>query len=165
MRAGILTVSDRSSRGEREDASGPALLRWLEDRGVKAARLEIVPDEEDRIAAVLRKWADEEGFDIILTTGGTGVSPRDVTPDATLKVVERTIPGIGERMRAKSLEKTPRAILSRGVAGVRKQTLVINLPGSPKGAVENLDAVWDAIPHAVAKIRGDESECAPPTVP
>jgi molybdenum cofactor synthesis domain-containing protein len=165
MRAGILTVSDRSSRGEREDASGPALLRWLEERGVKAARLEIVPDEEDRIAAVLRKWADEEGFDIILTTGGTGVSPRDVTPDATLKVVERTIPGIGERMRAKSLEKTPRAILSRGVAGVRKQTLVINLPGSPKGAVENLEAVWDAIPHAVAKIRGDESDCAPPPVP
>ena len=165
MRAGILTVSDRSSRGEREDASGPALLCWLEERGVKAARLEIVPDEEDRIAAVLRKWADEEGFDIILTTGGTGVSPRDVTPDATLKVVERTIPGIGERMRARSLEKTPRAILSRGVAGVRKQTLVINLPGSPKGAVENLEAVWDAIPHAVAKIRGDESECAPPPVP
>ena len=165
MRAGILTVSDRSSRGEREDASGPALLRWLEERGVKAARLEIVPDEEDRIAAVLRKWADEEGFDIILTTGGTGVSPRDVTPDATLKVVERTIPGIGERMRARSLEKTPRAILSRGVAGVRKQTLVINLPGRPKGAVENLEAVWDAIPHAVTKIRGDESDCAPPPVP
>ncbi|MGZ8441182.1 MAG: MogA/MoaB family molybdenum cofactor biosynthesis protein, partial [Candidatus Deferrimicrobiaceae bacterium] len=131
----------------------------------KTGRLEIVPDEEDRIAAVLRNWAEEEEFDIILTTGGTGVSPRDVTPEATLKVVERTIPGFGERMRSRSLEKTPMATLSRAVAGVRKRSLIINLPGSPKGAVENLEAVWDAVPHAVEKIRGDESECAPPPVP
>jgi len=165
MKAGILTVSDRGSRGERVDASGPALKRWLEDRGVTTGRLEIVPDEEDRIAPVLRKWADEEEFEIILTTGGTGVSPRDVTPEATLKVVERTIPGFGERMRGKSLEKTPTAILSRAIAGVRKRSLIINLPGSPKGAVENLEAVWDAVPHAVAKIRGDESECASPPIP
>jgi len=165
LKAGILTVSDRSSRGEREDASGPALSRWLEKRGVKTGRLEIVPDEGDRIAAVLRNWADEEEFELILTTGGTGVSPRDVTPEATLKVVERTIPGFGERMRSRSLEKTPMAILSRAVAGVRKRSLIINLPGSPKGAVENLEAVWDAVPHAVEKIRGDESECAPPHVP
>ncbi|MGB5995533.1 MAG: molybdopterin adenylyltransferase [Candidatus Deferrimicrobiaceae bacterium] len=160
MRAGILTVSDRSSRGEREDASGPALRAWLTERGVKAVRIEVVPDEEDRISAVLRKWADEEGFEIILTTGGTGVSPRDVTPDATRKVLERTIPGFGERMRYRSLEKTPMAIVSRAVAGVRKQSLIINLPGSPKGAVENLEAVWDAVPHAVAKIQGDPSDCA-----
>ena len=165
MKAGILTVSDRSSRGEREDASGPALSRWLEKRGVKTGRLEIVPDEEDRIAAVLMNWADEEEFELILTTGGTGMSPRDVTPEATLKVVERTIPGFGERMRSRSLEKTPMAVLSRAVAGVRKRSLIINLPGSPKGAVENLEAVWDAVPHAVEKIRGDESECAPPHVP
>jgi molybdopterin adenylyltransferase len=165
LRAGILTVSDRSSRGEREDASGPALSRWLEERGVKTGRLGIVPDEEDRIAAVLRNWADEEEFELILTTGGTGVSPRDVTPEATLKVVEWTIPGFGERMRSRSLEKTPMATLSRAVAGVRKRSLIINLPGSPKGAVENLEAVWDAVPHAVEKIRGDESECAPPPVP
>ncbi|MBP2688839.1 MAG: moaB [Deltaproteobacteria bacterium] len=165
MRAGILTVSDRSSRGEREDASGPALSRWLEERGVKTGRLGIVPDEENRIAAVLRNWADEEEFELILTTGGTGVSPRDITPEATLKVVERTIPGFGERMRSRSLEKTPMATLSRAVAGVRKRSLIINLPGSPKGAVENLEAVWDAVPHAVEKIRGDESECAPPPVP
>lgn len=164
MKAAILTVSDRSSRGEREDTSGPALRRFLRERGVKTERLEIVPDEEDRIAAVLRNWAEEE-FEIILTTGGTGVSPRDVTPEATLKVVERTIPGIGERMRSRSLEKTPTAILSRAVAGVRKRSLIINLPGSPKGAVENLEAVWDAVPHAVEKIRGEESECAPPPVP
>ncbi|KRT74982.1 MAG: molybdopterin adenylyltransferase [Deltaproteobacteria bacterium CSP1-8] len=165
MKAGILTVSDRSSRGEREDASGPALSRWLEKRGVKTGRLEIVPDEGDRIAAVLRNWADEEEFELILTTGGTGLSPRDVTPEATLTVVERTIPGFGERMRSRSLEKTPMAVLSRAVAGVRKRSLIINLPGSPKGAVENLEAVWDAVPHAVEKIRGDESECAPPHVP
>jgi len=158
-------VSDRSSRGEREDASGPALSRWLEKRGVKTGRLEIVPDEGDRIAAVLRNWADEEEFELILTTGGTGLSPRDVTPEATLTVVERTIPGFGERMRSRSLEKTPMAVLSRAVAGVRKRSLIINLPGSPKGAVENLEAVWDAVPHAVEKIRGDESECAPPPVP
>jgi len=158
-------VSDRSSRGEREDASGPALSRWLEKRGVKTGRLEIVPDEGDRIAAVLRNWADEEEFELILTTGGTGLSPRDVTPEATLTVVERTIPGFGERMRSRSLEKTPMAVLSRAVAGVRKRSLIINLPGSPKGAVENLEAVWDAVPHAVEKIRGDESECAPPHVP
>jgi molybdenum cofactor synthesis domain-containing protein len=165
LKAGILTVSDRSSRGEREDASGPALRRWLEKRGVKTGRLEIVPDEGDRIAAVLRNWADEEEFELILTTGGTGLSPRDVTPEATLAVVERTIPGFGERMRSRSLEKTPMAVLSRAVAGVRKRSLIINLPGSPKGAVENLEAVWDAVPHAVEKIRGDESECAPPHVP
>ncbi len=160
MKAGILTVSDRSSRGEREDASGPALRDWLTERGVKAVRIEVVPDEEDRISDVLRKWADEEGFEIILTTGGTGVSPRDVTPDATRKVVERTIPGFGERMRHRSLEKTPTAIVSRAVAGVRKTSLIINLPGSPKGAVENLEAVWDAVPHTVAKIQGDPSDCA-----
>ncbi|MBS1244351.1 MAG: cytoplasmic protein, partial [Deltaproteobacteria bacterium] len=142
-----------------------ALSRWLEERGVKTGRLGIVPDEENRIAAVLRNWADEEEFELILTTGGTGVSPRDITPEATLKVVERTIPGFGERMRSRSLEKTPMATLSRAVAGVRKRSLIINLPGSPKGAVENLEAVWDAVPHAVEKIRGDESECAPPPVP
>ncbi|MDX1815026.1 MAG: molybdopterin adenylyltransferase [Thermodesulfobacteriota bacterium] len=165
MRAGILTVSDRGSRGEREDASGPALRSWLMERGVEAVHLEVVPDEEERISVALRKWADEEGLEIILTTGGTGVSPRDITPEATLRVVERTIPGFGERMRDKSLEKTPMAIVSRAVAGVRKQSLIINLPGSPKGAVENLEAVWEAVPHAVAKIRGDDSECVPPVVP
>ena len=160
MKAGILTVSDRSSRGEREDASGPALRAWLVERGVEAVRMEVVPDEVERISGALRSWADEEGLEIILTTGGTGVSPRDVTPEATLRVVERTIPGFGERMRSRSLEKTPMAIVSRAVAGVRKRSLIINLPGSPKGAVENLEAVWEAVPHAVAKIQGDPSDCA-----
>lgn len=165
MKAGILTVSDRGSRGEREDASGPALRAWLAERGVEMRRFEIVPDEEERIAAVLREWTDKEELDLILTTGGTGVSPRDVTPEATLRVVERTVPGFGERMRWRSLEKTPMAIVSRAVAGVRKRSLIINLPGSPKGAVENLEAVWEAVPHAVAKIRGDDSECVSPSVP
>ncbi len=165
MKAGILTVSDRGSRGEREDASGPAIRAWLMDHGVETVRLEIVPDEEGRISTALKDWADKGEYDIILTTGGTGVSPRDVTPEATLRVVERTIPGFGERMRDKSLEKTPMAIVSRAVAGVRKRSLIINLPGSPKGAVENLEAVWEAVPHAVAKIRGDDSECVSPSVP
>jgi len=159
MKAGIVIVSDRGSRGEREDASGPVLRDWLRKRGVETLRLEIIPDEEKRIYTLLKDWAEKEEYDIILTTGGTGVSPRDVTPEATLRVVERTIPGFGERMRNKSLEKTPMAIVSRAVAGVRKRSLIINLPGSPKGAVENLEAVWEAVPHAVAKIRGDDSEC------
>jgi molybdopterin adenylyltransferase len=108
------------------------------------------------------EWADTANLDIILTTGGTGVSPRDVTPDATLTVLDRVIPGFGELMRMRSLAKTPTAALSRAVAGIRGRTLIINLPGSPRGAVENIEAVWDAVPHAVAKIQGDQSECAAP---
>jgi molybdopterin-guanine dinucleotide biosynthesis protein MobB len=160
MKAAILTLSDKGSRGERADASGPALSSWLAERGVETKRAEIIPDEAELIANTLREWADNGEFDLILTTGGTGVSPRDVTPDATLKVVERVIPGFGEVMRSKSLEKTPHAMISRAVAGIRGKSLIINLPGSPKGAVENLDAVWPAIPHAVAKILGDQSDCA-----
>lgn len=160
MKAGILTISDRSSRGERQDLGGPALLAWLAERGIETARQGVVADEADAIADALRQWADEGSLDIILTTGGTGVSPRDVTPEATLQVLDRVIPGFGEWMRAESMKKTPMAILSRAVAGIRGQTLIINLPGSPKGAIENLDAVWGAVPHAVAKIQGDTSDCA-----
>ena len=161
MKAGILTVSDRSSRGEREDRGGPELNRWLAERGVETARYAVVPDEVEAIAALLTEWADGGALDLILTTGGTGVSPRDVTPNATLQVADRLVPGFGERMRAESLRKTPMAILSRAEAAVRKETLIINLPGSPKGAVENLAAVWEAVAHAVAKIQGDTSDCAP----
>lgn len=161
MIAGILTVSDRSSRGERDDAGGPALEKWLGERGAKILRYEIVPDEQEAIAAKLVEWADSGRIDIILTTGGTGVSPRDVTPEATSKVLQKEIPGFGELMRMKSLEKTPHASLSRALAGVRGTTLIVNLPGSPKGAVENLEAIWDAVPHAISKIRGDQNECAP----
>ena len=165
MKAGILTVSDRSSRGEREDLGGPEVGRWIADRGVEVVRRAIVPDEAAAISAALREWADDGALDLVLTTGGTGVSPRDVTPEATLQVADRLIPGFGERMRAESMKRTPMAILSRAVAVVRKETLIVNLPGSPKGAVENLAAVWDAVAHAVSKIRGDASDCAPPPFP
>jgi molybdenum cofactor synthesis domain-containing protein len=160
MKAGILTLSDKGARGERIDLSGPALSDWLHARGVETAKYEMIPDDEDMIAGKLAEWADTGALDLILTTGGTGVSPRDVTPEATMKVLHRVIPGLGELMRFKSLAKTPSAAISRAVAGVRGRTLIINLPGSPKGAVENLEAVWDAIPHAVAKIQGDPSDCA-----
>ncbi|QEM67026.1 MogA/MoaB family molybdenum cofactor biosynthesis protein [Geobacter sp. FeAm09] len=159
MRAAILTLSDKGSRGERVDESGPALASWLAERGVTTVQTEVIPDDLEQIVAVLSAWADADAADLILTTGGTGVSPRDVTPEATMKVVERLIPGIGELMRLKSLEKTPMASLSRALAGIRGQTLIINLPGSPKGARENLEAVWPVIGHAVEKIRGDESDC------
>lgn len=160
MKAGILTLSDKGARGERTDLSGPALTEWLRPHGVETARYEMIPDEEELISAKLSEWADSGELDIILTTGGTGVSPRDVTPEATMKVLDRVIPGLGELMRFRSLAKTPSAAISRAVAGIRGRTLIINLPGSPKGAVENLEAVWEAVPHAVAKIQGDPSDCA-----
>ena len=159
MKAAILTLSDKGARGARVDESGPALTAWLEDKGVHAVRALIIPDELEMIVSTLTEWADNDVADLILTTGGTGVSPRDVTPEATLQVVERVIPGIGELMRLKSLEKTPMASLSRAVAGIRGHALIINLPGSPKGAVENLEAVWPVIGHAVEKIQGDEGDC------
>jgi len=160
VKAGILTLSDKGARGERTDLSGPALTEWLRPRGVETAAYEMIPDDLEQIADKLAEWADGGNLDIILTTGGTGVSPRDVTPEATLKILEKVIPGLGELMRFKSLAKTPAAAISRAVAGVRGQTLIVNLPGSPKGAVENLEAIWDAVPHAVAKIQGDPSDCA-----
>lgn len=160
MKAGILTLSDKGARGERIDLSGPALTDWLGRNGVETAVYEMIPDDMELISAKLAEWADSGAMDIILTTGGTGVSPRDVTPEATMKILERVIPGLGELMRFRSLAKTPSAAISRAVVGIRSRTLIINLPGSPKGAVENLEAVWDAVPHAVAKIQGDPSDCA-----
>lgn len=160
MNAAILTLSDKGSKGERTDASGPALEKWLADRDVATLEYLMVPDDMETIVATLSEWCDSGRFDLILTTGGTGVSPRDVTPDATVQVLDRLIPGFGEVMRMKSLEKTPHAMISRAVAGIRGRTLIINLPGSPKGAMENLEAVWPAIPHAVAKIQGDPADCA-----
>ncbi len=160
MKAAILTMSDKGAEGLREDASGPALEEWLAGQGVTTLQYLMIPDDLATIAATLKAWSDGGRFDLILTTGGTGVSPRDVTPDATLQVLDRVIPGFGEVMRAKSLAKTPHAMISRAVAGIRGRSLIINLPGSPKGALENLEAVWPAIPHAVAKIQGDPSECA-----
>lgn len=159
MKAAILTVSDKGSRGQREDSGGPLLQQWLAGQGVEIACTGMVPDEIEQIAAILRQWADLDQPELILTTGGTGVSPRDLTPEATLQVLDRLLPGFGELMRAESLKITPMAILSRAVAGIRKQSLIINLPGSPKGAIENLSAIWAAVPHAVSKIRGDSADC------
>jgi len=159
MRAAILTLSDKGSRGERIDESGPVLAAWLADKGVRTVHSQIIPDDLETIVTTLTAWADADLADLILTTGGTGVSPRDVTPEATMKVGERLIPGIGELMRIKSLEKTPMASLSRAVAVIRRRALIINLPGSPKGARENLEAVWPVIGHAVEKIQGDQQDC------
>jgi molybdenum cofactor synthesis domain-containing protein len=162
MKAAILTVSDKGYRGEREDKSGPALVAWLEKHDEKVIWTRVLPDSASDISAQLIEWADSGVIDLILTTGGTGVSPRDVTPEATRRVLEREIPGIAEHMRACSIAITPFALLSRAIAGIRGKTLIVNLPGSPGGAVENLECVWPAIPHAVKKIQGDPSDCAKP---
>jgi len=160
IRAAILTLSDKGSRGERVDGSGPAISAWLAERGVQTVEASVIADEYDQIVEVLTDWADRDIADLILTTGGTGVSPRDVTPEATAQVCERMIPGIGELMRLESLKITPMASLSRAAAGIRGRALIINLPGSPKGALENLAAVWPVIGHGVEKIRGGQEDCA-----
>ncbi len=150
-RVGILTVSDRSARGEREDVSGPALIQMVrEELGFMVAQYAIVPDEREQIAETLRRWADDLRLDLILTTGGTGFAPRDVTPEATLSVVEKIAPGLAEAMRAASLALTPHAMLSRAVAGIRGHTLIVNLPGSPKAARENLLTIAPALRHGLA---------------
>jgi molybdenum cofactor synthesis domain-containing protein len=156
----LITVSDKGSRGEREDLAGKALSELLEASGLEICFREMVPDERERISRELRRFADDEQVALVVTTGGTGVAPRDVTPDATLAVVERTVPGMAEAMRAASLAKTPHAMLSRAVVGIRCRTLIVNLPGSPRGALENLEVLLPALPHALDKIQGDPSECA-----
>jgi molybdopterin adenylyltransferase len=159
FRVGILTVSDKGHAGERTDTAGPELGRGLDPRCFEVAALKIVADEPGDIAAQLTAWSDDDGLDLILTTGGTGMSPRDTTPEATLAVAQRLVPGIAEAMRAASLAITPHAMLSRGVAVIRGRTLIINLPGSPKGARENLAAVAEALPHALEKLRGSPADC------
>jgi molybdenum cofactor synthesis domain-containing protein len=158
-RAAVLTVSDRGFRGEREDQSGPAVQEMLERAGFAIACYDLLPDDQQLIQQRLQALADDPGVDLIITTGGTGLTPRDVTPEATLAVIHREIPGIAEAMRASSLTKTPHAMLSRAVAGTRGCTLIINLPGSPRGARENLEVVLPALAHALEKIKGDPSEC------
>ena len=157
--AAVLVLSDRCARRERIDRSGPALVEWLAERRIRVDAFELLPDDRPRITALLRAWCDDGQFDFILTCGGTGVAPRDVTPEATTDVVDRLIPGLAELMRLRSLDRSPHAALSRAIAGVRGQTLVLNLPGSPRAALENLAAAWPAVGHAVAKIQGDPSDC------
>ena len=155
IRFGVLTLSDRSSRGERADSSGPALADLIRTEGWSVVKESILPDDESAIREMLATWADSGELDVILTTGGTGFSPRDVTPEATRAVIEREAPGLAEAMRAASLEITPHAMLSRIVSGIRKKTLIVNLPGSPKGAVENLQVITPVLPHAVQLLRED----------
>jgi len=157
IRTGVLTASDRSYAGEYEDLSGPAIRDMVAERLGAAVELEaVVPDEREEIAATLRAWADEAGLDLVLTTGGTGFAPHDVTPEATLDVIERQAPGLAEAMRAASLTVTPHAMLSRAVAGIRGHTLIINLPGSPKAVRETLETILPALPHAIELLQGQK---------
>jgi len=160
IRAAVITVSDKGSRSERVDESGPAVAELLRGAGITVERTKVVPDEKDQIGTLLAEWSDAGKFDLIVTTGGTGVSPRDVTPDATLAVIDREIPGMGEAMRRESAAKTPHAMISRATAGIRGSSLILNLPGSPKGARENLLVVLPALKHAIEKIKGDDRDCA-----
>jgi molybdopterin adenylyltransferase len=158
---GVLTVSDRSARGERPDTGGPALVQTVTERlaGASVTETAVVPDDQGEIAAVLLRWADELGLDLVLTSGGTGFAPRDITPEATRSVLQREAPGLAEAMRAASLLVTPHAMLSRAVAGTRGRTLIVNLPGSPKGALENLATILPVLPHAIELLQeGAEAE-------
>ncbi|MDD5712859.1 MAG: MogA/MoaB family molybdenum cofactor biosynthesis protein [Smithellaceae bacterium] len=160
IKAGVVTIRDNGARGEREDLSGREAAAMLANVDIDVVKTLIVPDEIDQIKAALIDLADSEGLDLIVTTGGTGVSPRDVTPEATLAVIGREVRGMAEAMRQTSLAVTPHAMISRAVVGIRGCTLIINLPGSPKGVKENLSVVLPAVKHAVGKIKGDPSECA-----
>lgn len=160
IRAGIITASDRGARGEREDQSGPAIAEVLGRIGAKVEEYDVIPDEPEIIVERLVEMADQRRLDLVLTAGGTGLGPRDNTPDATLRVIHREVPGIAERMRQVGFTHTPRAMLSRATAGVRARTLIINLPGSPKAACECLEAVLPALEHAVAVLRGEVKDCA-----
>ncbi|NQU02758.1 MAG: MogA/MoaB family molybdenum cofactor biosynthesis protein [Syntrophaceae bacterium] len=148
-------------RGDRADLSGKEIIRILDELDFSIEDYRIIPDEKDIIKSTILEFSDARKFDLVITTGGTGVSPRDVTPDATLEVIEREIPGMAEAMRRESLLKTPHAMISRAVAGIRGESLIINLPGSPRGARENLTVILPALKHTIEKIKGDQSDCVP----
>ncbi len=158
--AGVITISDKGFRGEREDQSGREIIEMLKDAGIDVASSKIIPDEKDRIKEAIIDFADKKNIPLIVTTGGTGVSPRDVTPDATLEVIDKEVPGMAEAMRHASSDKTPHAMISRAVVGIRGKTLIVNLPGSPRAVRENLAVILPALRHAVEKIKGDDAECA-----
>jgi molybdopterin adenylyltransferase len=159
IQTGIIIVSDKGSRGERVDQSGPAIRKVLEDRLFTVVDCQIVPDEKEAIQKAVLQCSESLKCDLILTSGGTGISPRDVTPEATEAIIDRHLPGFAEAMRMHSLTLTPHAMISRAVCGTYKETLILNLPGSPKGARECLEVVLPAIPHAIAKLKGDQSDC------
>lgn len=159
---GVLTISDKGSRGERQDRSGEVIREVLSGADVSIVNCDMVPDEKELIVEKLVKWADDDNLDVVITTGGTGLTPRDVTPEATLAVVDRIVPGFAEAMRAESLKKTPHAMLTRAVAGTRGKCLIINLPGGPKAVRECLEVVLPALPHAVETLKGQSGECGAP---
>lgn len=163
IRTAIITLSDKGAKGEREDESGLIIRDMVAGIGADVRHYEVLPDERERIVAVLKRHADSGVIDLILTTGGTGVAPRDVTPEATREVIDRELPGMSEAMRAKSLKKTPHAMISRAVSGIRKQTLIVNLPGSPRAVRENLAVILPALNHIIEKIKGDPSDCGVPS--
>ncbi|EFK06268.1 molybdenum cofactor synthesis domain protein [delta proteobacterium NaphS2] len=163
IRAGVLTISTKGAAGLRDDESGDRIRQMLENHGINVLKRHIVPDQLGAIADTLVAWVDQERLPLIVTTGGTGLSPNDVTPQAMETVIDFQVPGMAEAMRAESLKKTPHAMISRAMVGVRKASLIINLPGSPKGVGENLSVVLPALNHALAKLGGDTSDCAPQT--
>lgn len=160
LTAAVLTISTKGAAGQRTDTAGPAVAQMLGQAGFQVVRTTILPDDQVAITAALVELADEAGVDLVLTAGGTGLSPSDVTPQATREAAHLDVPGLAEAMRAAGLEYTPRAALSRGLAVTRHQTLIVNLPGSEKGATQSLEAILPALPHAIEKLKGDPSDCA-----
>jgi len=159
IKVGVLTISDKGSRGEREDLSGKVIEETVKKINGEVKYYQIIPDEKDIIQEELIKAVDKLHLDLILTTGGTGLAKRDVTPEATLAIIEKEVPGISEIIRSESFKKTNRAILSRGMAGVRKESLIINLPGNPKGVRESLEIILEALPHGIEILKGQVTEC------
>lgn len=162
LRVGVITASDKGSRGEREDLSGALLKELVKDIDGEVVEYRVLPDEQHLLAQLMKEWADDLSLDLILTTGGTGFSLRDVTPEATKEIADRMVPGIAEVMRYESLKVTPKAMLSRATSALRKRTLIINMPGSPKAVKECWQAIAPALPHGIQILKGEASECAAP---